>query len=458
MAHGRMASKLKRRIPVIFSGVGASAGSASGASVGVANIPPSWTDTLGDSFSVTAGVPFSYTFTAYDPNPGDLIDFIQNSISAGLTVTENDQSGLYRTITIASPGYPGGTGLTAGTYTASLDLDDVAGPEADWVTRTTGSGVVWAHRFNDQQTANFCDTPNDATHGTVAIVPTGGIIGDGCLRLDTPAGKFPGMRWARPLAPMVASPADSYPADHNGPGLVAIAPHTWYATTNVLRSRFANGRGGFFGHADYYDPTYKPMPYPDPPTVAAPEFVYAGPFWIQYRMKVSASRFATGEVSGKVMMLEALSSSSNSVEYVQGLLANNAFLPDGMYHYTNVGAQGFDAAENVWPADTWVTVMYKITPGQSGVANAGVKLQVAASGASSWTTLLDRTDILWNYSEGAGNPYPPANPSVPIPYGWNLFMFSTFNGGGQQTASVNGYTVDYDQVICSTAEIPLPVV
>jgi hypothetical protein len=45
-----MASKLKRRIPVIFSGVGASAGSASVASVGVANIPPSWTDALCDSF------------------------------------------------------------------------------------------------------------------------------------------------------------------------------------------------------------------------------------------------------------------------------------------------------------------------------------------------------------------------------------------------------------------------
>jgi hypothetical protein len=179
MAHGRMASKLKRRIPVIFSGVGASAGSASVASVGVANIPPSWTDALGDSFSITAGVPFSYTFTAYDPNPGDLIDFIQQSISAGLEVVENDQSGLYRTITIRSPGYPGGSGLAAGTYTASLDLDEVAGAEADWLTRSTAANVVWAHDFRTAaEVTNFIDADPALTTTTYDSTPvfTGGSV------------------------------------------------------------------------------------------------------------------------------------------------------------------------------------------------------------------------------------------------------------------------------------------
>jgi hypothetical protein len=157
------------------------------------------------------------------------------------------------------------------------------------------------------------------------------------------------------------------------------------------------------------------------------------------------------------MMVEALATSSNSVEYVQGLQGMSLTPNRTMYHYTNVGTQNFAEAAHTWPTDTWVTVMFKLTPGLSGVANAGVQLRIAAAGASSWTTLLDRTDILWNYSEGATNVYPPVNPNQAIPYGWNWFMFSTFNGGSQQTASVNGYTTDYDQVICSTQEIALPV-
>jgi hypothetical protein len=417
------------------------------------NLDPQWTDDELNDNTVTPNQAFSYEFEATDVE-GDPISF-SYTLDSGLEVTVGAESGgtpNVRTITVYST-----AGIAPGaSVSATLDFTDTGSAEADWADRSTAAGVVWAHRFNDQKTANFCDTPNDSTHGTVSILTTGGIIGDGCLRLNTPAGKFPGMRWARPLAPMVASSSMGYDADINNAGLATIAPHTWYATTNVLRSRLANGRGGFFGHASYYDPTYKPMPYPAAPTIAAPEFVHAGAFWIQYRMKVSASRFASGEVSGKVMMLEALAGSSNSVEYVQGLLANNAFLPDGMYHYTDVGNQGFDAGENVWLPETWYTVMYKITPGQSGVANAGVQLKVAAYGATSWTTLLDRTDILWNYSEGFDDVYPPANQTEPIPYGWNLFMLSTFNGGDPQINSVNGYTTDYDQVICSTQEIALP--
>jgi hypothetical protein len=138
-----MPSKLKRRIPVIFSGVGASAGSASVASVGVGNIPPSWTDALGDSFSITAGVPFTYTFTAYDPN-GDLIDILQNSMTLGLEFTENDQVGNYRTITIYST-----AGLAAGTYTAELDLAELSSEVTTFTLSGGSAGKAWTfgHAF-----------------------------------------------------------------------------------------------------------------------------------------------------------------------------------------------------------------------------------------------------------------------------------------------------------------------
>jgi hypothetical protein len=317
-----MASKLKRRIPVIFSGVGASAGSASVASVGVANIPPSWTDALGDSFSITAGVPFSYTFTAYDPNPGDLIDFIQNSVSAGLTVTENDQSGLYRTITISSS-----TGLAAGTYTAALDLDEtLAVPFTDWQSRSQGDGVVWAHNFeHENEVLNFLISPaigNDpartweTTHHALDVsyeVGTG-FAGGGCLSIQVPAADVafersygqtdasvqgtpwynalasafgtanPGVPfgrgvWRRPYAPLTTTGSDRTTGSGTGQTDRAangtLTTRAWTPwTTSTMTAGF---RHGVYSHADYAMPSGWTRD--------------GGEFYLQYRMKVPLKRF-----------------------------------------------------------------------------------------------------------------------------------------------------------------------
>jgi hypothetical protein len=92
--------------------------------VGNENSLVAWTDGLGDTFSIQAGVPFSYTFIATDPDVGDLIDIIINSATPGLVVTENAQVGTSRSVTISTVGYPGGSGLSVGTYTANLDVTE----------------------------------------------------------------------------------------------------------------------------------------------------------------------------------------------------------------------------------------------------------------------------------------------------------------------------------------------
>jgi hypothetical protein len=296
--------------------------------VGVANIPPSWTDALGDSFSITAGVPFSYTFTAYDPNPGDLIDFIQNSVSAGLTVTENDQSGLYRTITISSS-----TGLAAGTYTAYLDLDEtLAVPFTDWQSRSQGAGVVWAHNFeHENEVLNFLIAPEigndptrtwEATHHALDVWHEAGtgFAGGGCLVINNPAADVafersygqtdgsvystggwygqlrtafgvdkPGVPfgrgvWRRPYAPLTTTGSDRTTGSGTGQtdraANSSITTRAWTPWTTTTQS--VQFKHGVYSHADY-----------TPPSGWTRD---GGEFYLQYRMKVPLARFYSDRI------------------------------------------------------------------------------------------------------------------------------------------------------------------
>jgi hypothetical protein len=434
-----MASRLRRRIPVIVSTRGSAAGVGAASWVGsTAPVGPEWLIPVAtyDLGTVSPGASIPLT-GLYDANGGDpSFTFVSGQTISGTSVTmvvDADTGAI--TAPMAGASYLVTVGLQAST---AAD---------DWTDRSTAAGVVWAHRFNDQQTDNFCDEPN-GSWGTASIISSGGIIGDGCLRLATPAGRFPSQRWSRPLAPMPADAVYGYSADINNAGLPTVPAQTWFGSN--MNTRLFNACGGFFTHANYYNTAIESVP-----VVAGTQprrFVYAGPFWIQYRMYAHASVFASPEVTAKKMMVEAYGTSSNSSEYVQGLRSDTS-PPQTMYHYSDVGATSLATASHTWPADTWVTVMFKITPGVHGVANAGVQLKIAAYGATSWTTLLDRTDIVWNYN--SPGIYPPNGGGNAMPFGWNTFRFTTFNGG-TPTPLVNGYTVDYDQVICSTQEIALP--
>ena len=76
---------------------------------------PSWTDSLGNTFSVPQNTPFSYTFSAADLD-GDAVPFSYDNVPPGITVTPGVQSGTTREITISS------AGLSADSYTVSVDL------------------------------------------------------------------------------------------------------------------------------------------------------------------------------------------------------------------------------------------------------------------------------------------------------------------------------------------------
>jgi hypothetical protein len=538
-----MPSKLKRRIPVIFSGVGAASSSASVAAVGVSNIPPSWTDTLGDSFSVTAGVPFSYTFTAYDPNPGDLIDFIQNSISAGLTITENDQSGLYRTITISSS-----TGLAAGTYTASLDIDEVPTAEADWLLRSgqdpnnPQTGVVWAHDF--REAGEFTAFYNNL--GQVSASTSGGFGNGGYLTYTIPKGipdgkhyifydsasgwlvtdgtaqtePAPGVStsdwtwitsttatvcrgaWQRPLAAFAAGTNGKSTADPAANGTV-----TRRTLTSTSAQNYASFQQGYYGHADYHA-TQTNWPQFGGGTVANP---WDGTdFYIQYRVKISASRFGSTSQSdpnyntqryapGKLAILYTTYNTPSQAIVVQSRVYDPRFdqttarfsmyahsdQSSGNFHLTYPPFSPTNAAIQPggdydppasgtclvsdpyakqycweWPADEWVTVLMHIIPGHYNVGiteaqamagnatykDTGIQVWVARAGQTSYTTLFDVTGTT------AAFPFWFGSDGI-HPYGWNMFVPS---GYMNNAPSIAAFTQQFTQIIFSKSTIPCP--
>jgi hypothetical protein len=143
-----MASRLKRRIPVIVSTRGAAAGSGSTAGVG-AEVPvgPEWlipvaTYNLG-TFAPGATIPLTGLYDANDGTPYFSYVSGQTITGTSVTITVDPVDG-----DITAP-------TTETTYTAVIDLDDDPA-EADWVARSQADGVVWAHDFrNAAEVTNF---------------------------------------------------------------------------------------------------------------------------------------------------------------------------------------------------------------------------------------------------------------------------------------------------------------
>jgi hypothetical protein len=174
-----MASRLKRRIPVIVSTRGAAAGSGSTAGVGsTAPVGPEWlipvaTYNLG-TFAPGSSIPLTGLYTANGGTP--YFSYVSGQTISGtpVTMTVDPTDG-----DITAP-------TTETTYTAIIDLDDDPA-ESDWVARSQGAGVVWAHDFrNAAEVSNFLNASAATYYTRVADGPTGY-----CLNVEVPtAGNY----------------------------------------------------------------------------------------------------------------------------------------------------------------------------------------------------------------------------------------------------------------------------
>jgi hypothetical protein len=446
------------------------------------NQAPVWS--VADNFALTPqltqGTAGQYSVFSYASDPeNNPLTFSRSGGTAPASVTVSS-AGL---ITVPAT-------VPAGSYTVTVVADDgYTPPASNWASRSTAPGVVWAQRFNTSASDYWIDpgSPSSST-AVVRRIATDGVQGDGCLEVFVPAGSDPGNgAWTRPLAPVRAF-AGHYAADANVAGLPVIPFDTAYSVNDRPSERLYNMRGGLFGASQYFNSTQIQSGFP--------EYVYAGKFWIQMRVKLSASRVLAAEHQGKIFNIDQAGNDTCMHELVVGVEAGGyPSAPRLPYFYTAQGNRNisrlnnpqaqtassvrqpgiplcaYDASSNLnagacwqWPADTWVTVNIGINLGSqnttadngftfpSPIRDTGLTIRVAVDGATSWTTLVDKADYYWWYSQVLGSSFGYGAAS----FGMQKLVLYAFNGGTSQTPAVSDFYHRFDEIICSTQEPALP--
>lgn len=316
--------------------------------------------------------------------------------------------------------------------TSSTTTSCTQGGEADWVARTSGAGVVWFHDFrNAAEVDNFRwrggqgDDPNNTGDGSVRHITTDGVNGAGCLEVFTAAGTQANCVWWRPLSPLTGSGNGRGANDPGAAGSIDVQsftpnPNSGYSNINSWGSR------GLYGHSSY----------------ASGSGFDGTNYYLQMRVKISASRFAGGNPSaGKLNYLSHTYRSLTGQEIVTQNNINRDFMayrsgspplePSKQYGSEMSGYWQ-------WPSDEWVTVLYYIAPGRESVAETVFKVWIARAGATKYTKIWDTSVVPLSYDYDRGQ---------------NALILSSYMNG---VTSPTAWYVRFDQIIFSKQTIPCP--
>ena len=412
----------------------------------VGNRAPVWS--VADNFALTPaavqGTATSYGVSSYASDPdGNSLTFSRTGGTAPAGVTVNS-AGL-----ISVP-----SSIAAGSYTVTVQANDGQGSAlADWTTRASGAGVIWAHRFDSasapglywgQRAINSASgkrcgyLSSTATQtGASGTRSEAGIIGDGCYEMYVPAGVPIACNWARPLAPVTAGGGGSYlsyPADVNNAGIQRVNYNKFYSGDGDPGNKDFNGGGGLFASPYDYannNRTLSGSANNDPGT----EIVYGGVdgFYIQYRIKFKTLPngdnrldYVSPNTSGKIFLLGNIERSNPDHEIVQQLhpaqgLYHSIYGANGSIFFGNgqanpttpqPGATAYPSCSYAnpgacwkWSKDKWITVLVHVVPGrqnpgpvtdwnlwlssQAQYFDTQVQIWVAEEGATSYTKIHD---------------------------------------------------------------------
>jgi hypothetical protein len=211
----------------------------------VTNSEPVWLTptSLG---TITANTPFSFTLTASDAD-SDPISFIVGALPGAATATPQVQSGTSRGIVVA------GTGLSAGTYTFTINADDEPplGQVTGLVATAQSTSVIWL----------VWTAVSNATGYTVERSFTGTgtwtLLGSVATASYTSSGLAPGTLYFYRVRATSATQTGEYSAAASATTQAATSYYTSLAPFQVAAlSTVTNGKSTWFSAVDpLYDST-----------------------------------------------------------------------------------------------------------------------------------------------------------------------------------------------------------
>jgi hypothetical protein len=397
-----------------------------------------------------------------------------------------------------------------------MSADDGQSPsaEADWQARSSAPDVVWAHDFRGEDEVLAFSSRNGTPSNSVFYQTADGVTGGGCLQIDVPTGALSVGGWERPFSRLPAG-ENGKTQDDDPDGSSGVTQRTgwlWSPDSNIYdgtSTSIARWEGSAYGHTDYHPQGASPLR-PD----VGPSFWDGDDFYIQYRVKVPASRWTVGNPDGKLIFMstsrksnpdqELIIQSLNVASWQDGGTENGA---TGIYRmYTSRGGfdnsfltdpQGGNSGAEIqpngpfevsctigdntsgcweWPADEWVTVLTRLKPGHnapnisnvSDSANDGSRdtlLEVwvlpdsQIGNANYGGAYHDRGYMkLWTVSDyvwGFGGAVSGAYPEEAAAEGFNAMICSGFMN---DVPAVAGWYHRYDQIIFSKAFVNPPTV
>ena len=214
-------------------------------------------------------------------------------------------------------------------------------------------------------------------------------------------------------------------------------------------------RGAWWGHPDYealYDARWPVSGFDTGSWHSYTDTFEGNEFWIQYRQRISGSRFAAKMPRGKLNYIQNVSTTTAQQLYflIKPDIGRRLYMEhDGQGAYGNVDVP---LAEWFIEPDTWETYMIHVRPGHRLVADSTLEVLAAHEGDRSWTTLYNSSTFSIhfypasaNHSEcEAYNNFQPRN---------NPNHYQGSSGGGANP--LTNY-VAYTQIILSRNPIPLP--
>lgn len=352
------------------------------------------------------------------------------------------------------------------------------GLEADWVNRSTGNGVVWAHPFKRaEEVTNFL-FPGSPTN--LNKWRNDDLVGqNGCYEAVVPAGDLHHGGWERPFSPLLAGGNGLLTDDVALAG--TLTKRNWVPGPNQL-GQWAHG---YYQHAQYQTTATHPQPAraacgqaPFGANGFLADNIPGSDFYLQFRVKIGPSgRFDGAQPDGKLVMLlisgdgpiigtgqprtpnqEIVIKSNPSRLYQmytnfgnrsnsyltsqQGSSGTGQYQPGAEYGATCVIGNTTTNTCMAWVPDQWHTVLIHVIPGQDGgggdqpvvagnpANNTGIEVWIQFPGEWQYRKIWEKFDYVFSFGQGD-----------PWPMGFNAFAFNAFmNEVNATTAFYHRYT------------------